>query len=247
MNEKIGEAAETLAINYNAFGKNLVLQQPFYYDSSMMLACDGNHDPDLYAAYWYHPDHLGSSSYITNLKGEINQHLEYLPFGETLVEEHLNSHNSPFKFNAKEFDAETGNYYGARYYDPKWSIWLSVDKMAARAPQYSPYEYSFNNPVTFFDPDGNWPWSVTIRPFISAGSTGGGAYRGDGRNPSTQSSPTATSRVETSFTADPITGNISKPKYRSDDTIFYGSPNPLNPHSPIPPKSATPKPTASIL
>jgi hypothetical protein len=25
--------------------------------------------------------------------------MEYLPFGETLVDEHLNSNNSPFKFN----------------------------------------------------------------------------------------------------------------------------------------------------
>src|SRR5690625_4288349 len=155
MNEKIGEAAETLAINYNAFGKNLVLQQPFYYDSSMMLACDGNHDPDLYAAYWYHPDHLGSSSYITNLKGEINQHLEYLPFGETLVEEHLNSHNSPFKFNAKELDTETGNYYySARYYTPKYNLMLSVDPMYDLYPSFSPYAYTLQNPVRFVDPTG---------------------------------------------------------------------------------------------
>src|SRR5690554_4908439 len=74
----------------------------------------GMHSPELYDAYWYHPDHLGSSSYITNLSGRVTQHnlsrhysgMEYLPFGETLVDEHLNSHNSPFKFNAKEFDAE---------------------------------------------------------------------------------------------------------------------------------------------
>ncbi|WP_244877497.1 RHS repeat-associated core domain-containing protein [Flavobacterium subsaxonicum] len=46
--------------------------------------------------------------------------MEYLPFGETLVDEHLNSNNSPFKFNGKGFDEETGNYYySARYYDPK--------------------------------------------------------------------------------------------------------------------------------
>src|SRR5699024_8326562 len=103
-----------------------------------------SHNPKMYDAYWYHPDHLGSSSFITNTTGEISQHnlsrflgMEYLPFGETLVEEHLNSYNSPFKFNGKEFDSETGwHYYGARYYDSKWSIWLSVDKKAHRAPQY---------------------------------------------------------------------------------------------------------------
>src|SRR5690625_3689672 len=124
-------------------------------DDSILLGCDGDHDPELYAAYWYHPEHVGSSSYITNLAGEINQHMEYLPFGELLVEEHLNSYNSPFKFNAKEFDAETGNYYyGARYYDPKWSIWLSVDPLFSKYPTLSPYIYTANNPIVFIDPDG---------------------------------------------------------------------------------------------
>src|SRR5690606_10840651 len=108
-----------------------------------------------YAPFWYHPDHLGSSSYITNLAGEINQHIEYLPFGELLVEEHLNSYNSPFKFNAKEFDAETGNYYyGARYYNPKWSLWISVDPLWEKYPSWSPFAYTFQNSINFIDPDG---------------------------------------------------------------------------------------------
>jgi len=105
--------------------------------------------------YWYHPDHLGSSSYITNLNGEISQHMEYLPFGETLVEEHLNSNNSPYKFNAKEFDAETGNYYyGARYYSPKYNLMLSVDQMYDLYPSFSPYAYTLQNPVRYVDPTG---------------------------------------------------------------------------------------------
>ncbi|MFV0531792.1 MAG: hypothetical protein ACK5MD_10210 [Flavobacteriales bacterium] len=29
-----------------------------------------------------YPDHLGSSSYITNLDGEVVQHVEYVPFWE---------------------------------------------------------------------------------------------------------------------------------------------------------------------
>ena len=155
MNEKVDEAVEALRIVYASFGKNLVLPQPFYYETTMMLVCDGNHNEELYAPYWYHPDHLGSSSYITNLAGEINQHMEYLPFGELLVDEHLNSHNSPFKFNAKELDPETGNYYYvSRYYDPKWSLFLSVDQHYFNYPSFSPYAYTFHNPINFVDPDG---------------------------------------------------------------------------------------------
>ena len=105
--------------------------------------------------HFFHTDHLGSSNYITNLAGVVTQHMEYLPFGETLVEEHLNSYNSPFKFNAKELDAETGwYYYGARYYNPKWSIWLSVDPLSERYPAWSPYAYVLHNPVNAIDPNG---------------------------------------------------------------------------------------------
>ncbi|MGM0635280.1 MAG: RHS repeat domain-containing protein [Bacteroidota bacterium] len=79
--------------------------------------------------------------------------------------EHLNSNNSPFKFNAKELDClsreavrfgkETGNYYyGARYYDPKFSIWLSVDPMAEQMPEWSSYAYTFQNPIRYTDPTG---------------------------------------------------------------------------------------------
>ena len=45
--------------------------------------------------FYYHPDHLGSSSYITNLDGEVVQHIEYVPFGEVFVEERNNIWNTP--------------------------------------------------------------------------------------------------------------------------------------------------------
>ena len=106
----------------------------------------------------FHPDHLGSSSYITNLAGVVTQHMEYLPFGELLVDEHLNSHNSPFKFNAKELDPETGNYYyGARYYSPKYNLMLSVDPMYELYPSFSPYAYTLQNPIRYTDPTGMIP------------------------------------------------------------------------------------------
>ncbi|WP_221405112.1 hypothetical protein [Apibacter adventoris] len=37
--------------------------------------------------YYYHADHLGSSSYITNLDAQIVQHVAYVPFGEVFIEE----------------------------------------------------------------------------------------------------------------------------------------------------------------
>lgn len=105
--------------------------------------------------YFYHPDHLGSSSYITNILGEVSQHEEYSAFGEPFIDEHIGSYESPYLFNAKEKDSETGlYYYGARYYDPKASVWVSVDPLTDKYPELSPYNYCKNNPVIYNDPDG---------------------------------------------------------------------------------------------
>ena len=105
--------------------------------------------------FYYHPDHLGSSSYITNLEGEVVQHIEYVPFGEVFVEERNNIWNTPYLFNAKEFDEETGlYYYGARYYDPRVSLWISTDPMEDKFPSVSSYTYVINNPLNILDPNG---------------------------------------------------------------------------------------------
>ena len=62
----------------------------------------------------------------------------------------------PYLFNEKELDTETGlYYYGARYYDPRVSIFLNVDPLAEKTMQ--PYAYANNNPVMFIDPTGMEP------------------------------------------------------------------------------------------
>jgi RHS repeat-associated protein len=99
---------------------------------------------------------LGSSNYITNIAGEVSQHTEYFAFGETFVEEHKGSNNSPYKFNGKELDNESGlYYYGARYYDPRISIWASVDPLAEKT--LDSYGYCYQNPIDLVDPSGKKP------------------------------------------------------------------------------------------
>ncbi|MGC3979157.1 MAG: RHS repeat-associated core domain-containing protein [Paludibacteraceae bacterium] len=105
--------------------------------------------------YFYHPDHLGSSSLITGSSGEALQHIEYVPFGETFIDERNGTWHTPYLFNAKELDEETGlYYYGARYYDPKTSVWISVDPLAEKYPTVSSYVYCIGNPIIFKDVDG---------------------------------------------------------------------------------------------
>ncbi len=107
------------------------------------------------SSYFYHPDHLGSSSLITDGTGALTQHIQYVPFGEVFVEERTTSWSTPYKFNGKELDEETGlYYYHARYYDPRLSVWMSVDPLAEKYPNVSSYVYVENNPIVYIDPDG---------------------------------------------------------------------------------------------
>ena len=123
-----------------------------------MARIDGNFKPnDDYEKlqFYYHPDHLGNSSYITNLDGEVVQHIEYVPFGEVFIEERNNTWNTPYLFNAKEYDEETGMYYyGARYYEPRISLWMSTDPKEETCPDISSYTYCHNSPINLLDIDG---------------------------------------------------------------------------------------------
>ncbi len=117
--------------------------------------------------YFYHPDHLGSTQYVTDSDGQVYEHNEYFPFGETWVEEASNTERTPYLFTSKELDRETGlYYYGSRYYDPRTSVWQSPDPILGSYLAGKPnggvfnfknlnlYSYTFLNPVKYIDPDG---------------------------------------------------------------------------------------------
>ena len=105
--------------------------------------------------FFYHSDHLGSTSYITDDKANITQYDAYLPYGELLVDEHSSSEDLPYKFNGKQFDEETGlYYYGARYMNPVASIWYGLDPLAEKYVRTSPYIYGGGNSIRIIDPNG---------------------------------------------------------------------------------------------
>ena len=138
---------------------------------------------EYYKQYYYHSDHLGSATLISDYKGDEYQRIEYTPYGETWVEKTQNTglEYLPYKFTGKEIDEETGlYYYGARYLDPRYSRWISTDpalgeyipgagKATASEAGSLPgmggifntvnlqlYHYAGNNPVKYTDPDGNF-------------------------------------------------------------------------------------------
>ena len=108
--------------------------------------------------FFYHSDHLGSTSYITDAKANITQFDAYLPYGELLVDEHTSTEEMPYKFNGKELDQETGlYYYGARYMNPVTSLWYGVDPMAEKYMTIGAYVYCVSNPIRFLDLIGKEP------------------------------------------------------------------------------------------
>ena len=126
--------------------------------------------------FFYHSDHLGSTSYITDLQGNATQFVSYKPYGETLVDEHNTSYEQPWKFNGKELDNETGlYYYGARYYEPVLAMWYGVDALAEKYTSVGGYVYCAGNPVKLVDPDGDSPTLATAAIGAVLGGIVGGA------------------------------------------------------------------------
>lgn len=143
-------------------------------------------DPDYLTesgnTFYYHADHLGSSSLITDSKAWEYERMAFTPHGEVWQQDSLDTlERIDLLFTGKSPDAETGWYYfGARYLDPKTGLWLSGDpalgEYIPRAPLtkedkeangklpgmggvFNPvnlalYHYAGNNPVKYLDPDG---------------------------------------------------------------------------------------------
>jgi len=69
----------------------------------------------------------------------------------------VNGTEHPYKYNGKELNESLGlNWYdyGARRYDPAIARWASVDPLANKYVNISPYAYVANNPIMYIDPDG---------------------------------------------------------------------------------------------
>lgn len=162
------------------------------------------------AVYYYHGDHLGSTSIVTDGTQAAVETLIYQPYGGT----YLNSGSASvrYKYTGKELD-ETGlYYYEARYYDPTLGRFVQADAIVPRSsnPQsLNRYSYVLNNPLRFIDPTGHYCQNVTNW----GGATSGGCTGyGFGGTSGTTTTTTSTTNGNATSTTNGVPNNARHPK-----------------------------------
>ncbi len=124
---------------------------------------------------FFHPDHLGSANSTTDAIGSVIQLQSHTPFGEISYGIQNAKHDSRFQYTGQELDRESDLYdYGARYYDPILTRFITVDPMEGN----SPYAYALSNPIHFVDPTGGTPESA-VWVLYDLGMAAYYKYRGD--------------------------------------------------------------------
>ena len=108
-------------------------------------------------------DHIAAIGTKASEGGLPIQYIHYAPYGELIANQQTIGYDERFKFTGKERDWETGyDYFGARFYDYRKGFWNSVDPLADKYPNVTPYLYCNGNPVMLVDPDGRSTKDVII-------------------------------------------------------------------------------------
>jgi RHS repeat-associated protein len=144
----IGEVYET-----KVYANGTTENTSYYFANGVRVA-----RKDKTGVVYYHGDHLGSASVLTNSSGTLIEETTYLPFGSVKS----GGTKSTFLYTDQENDPETGlYYYGARYYDPELMRFAEADPTIPDI--YDPqslnrYSYVKNNPLKYTDPTGLAYW-----------------------------------------------------------------------------------------
>ncbi|WP_271783016.1 DUF6443 domain-containing protein [Aquimarina algiphila] len=140
----------------------------FFKHSEGYVEPNTNGSFDYVYQYKDHLDNIRLSYSDTNNDGtvtqyEIREENNYYPFGlkHKGYNEIVRGRNHKYGFGGKEEQEEHGLDWidiTARNYDPALGRWMNLDPLAELMRRHSPYNYGFDNPVYFIDPDGMIPF-----------------------------------------------------------------------------------------
>lgn len=112
-----------------------------------------------YTYNYFKKDQIGSTRAVLSAVGNTLQNVQstdYYPFGLAYSTNNLNKNK--YLFSGKELqDASIGGTilglydFGARQYDPVIGRWMSIDLLANKFPDVSPFVYCLNNPINLVD------------------------------------------------------------------------------------------------
>ena len=106
--------------------------------------------------------YLGNVRVVADEQGTDRQVTHYYPFGSAFMDG-KSPGLQPYKYNGKEQDKMHGlNLYDyhARHYDSAIDRFTTIDPLAEKYYNISPYVYVANNPMRFIDPDGMDIWEI---------------------------------------------------------------------------------------
>ena len=148
------ERGGKILYNIMAAGRRICTFEP--------AAGGSSYNPATQEFYYYHPDHLGSSSVMTDRNGtQVVQHYEYYAFGQDRYVGNSGAFPLSHRFTGQVLDADTGlYYYNFRYYDPQLGRFTQPDDIIpdfSNPQSYNRYSYCVNNPLRYTDPKGHSP------------------------------------------------------------------------------------------
>jgi RHS repeat-associated protein len=149
-------------------------------------------DPTLRVRY-YHEDHIGSSSFISDSAGQLVEDNFYYPFGDTRISHQYRSVAEHYTFAQKEKDSENGLYYfESRFLIPSIGRFSKPDNVYEASPSsslanpqsFNIYSYCGNKPIVSIDPTGCAEEAITEASDGKAQtqSSGGGSSHDDERS-----------------------------------------------------------------